>query len=303
MSQQINMISQHLNEVQSSAAYSPEIAYEVDTGDNTWTTMEENRFNNKPFQPSQQQMETPIQSLSDLATIVSNLSKATHSFIAETRSSIRNSEIQIGQLSKRIPEIPSITLSSNTEVNPKEEYKALTMEGEAKLKEPATEELKEIRAQKEPKNVPMHTTMKKEEPKERPFPSVQQEPDDEQLAQFLVVLRKLQFTISFAKVLEKNPPSMASLKSMISEKKALRGDETVVLTKDCSALVQKKLSQKLSDPESFLIPCTIGTTTFEKALCDLSSSINLMPLSVMKKLGIQEVQPAKISLEMADKSL
>ena len=43
--------------------------------------------------------------------------------------------------------------------------------------------------------------------------------------------------------------------------------------------------------------------TFEKALCDLGSGINLMPLSVMEKLGIFEVQAARISLEMADKSM
>ena len=42
--------------------------------------------------------------------------------------------------------------------------------------------------------------------------------------------------------------------------------------------------------------------TFEKALCDLGSGINLMPLSVMEKLGIFEVQAARISLEMADNS-
>ncbi|XP_025607947.1 uncharacterized protein [Arachis hypogaea] len=83
----------------------------------------------------------------------------------------------------------------------------------------------------------------------------------------------------------------------------LRGDETVVLTKEYSALLQKKLPPKMPDPGSFLIPYTIGTITFEKALCDLGSSINLMPLFVMMKLGIQEVQPTRISLEWAEKSL
>ncbi|QHO38695.1 Retrotransposon gag protein [Arachis hypogaea] len=43
--------------------------------------------------------------------------------------------------------------------------------------------------------------------------------------------------------------------------------------------------------------------TFEKALCDLGSRINMMPLSIMEKLGIYEVQAAKFSLEMADKSM
>ncbi|KAL4349902.1 hypothetical protein AHAS_Ahas10G0088400 [Arachis hypogaea] len=112
----------------------------------------------------------------------------------------------------------------------------------------------------------------------------------------------LLINISFAKVLEKMPPYVAFMKNILSEKKALKGDETVVLTKECSALIQRKLPKKMLDPRSFLIPYTIGTITFEKVLCDLDSSINLMPLFVMKKLEIQEAQTIRISLQMADKS-
>ena len=63
-------------------------------------------------------------------------------------------------------------------------------------------------------------------------------------------------------------------------------DEPPLLINELNDLVQLKLPQKRQDPGKFLIPCTIGTKTFEKALCDLRSGINLMPLSVMKKLGI-----------------
>nr|XP_025685053.1 uncharacterized protein LOC112785845 [Arachis hypogaea] len=179
--------------------------------------MNQNWLNNRPFQPSKQQMETPIQSLSNLANIISNFSKTTRSFMAETRSSIQNLEIQIGQLSKRIPEIPSNTLQSKTEVNPREDCKALTMEAKAEPKEElATEELKEIKAYKETGSVTMYVPLKMEEPEEQHAPNMQQEPEDEQLAQFLAVLRKLQVNISFAEVLEKQPPSMAYLKNAIS---------------------------------------------------------------------------------------
>ncbi|XP_020966727.1 uncharacterized protein LOC110266421 [Arachis ipaensis] len=99
------------------------------------------------------------------------------------------------------------------------------------------------------------------------------------------------------------PPYVALMKNLLSEKKALKGDKIVVLTKECSALIQSKLSKKMPDPESFWILCTIGNITFDKALCDLGSSINMMLLSVMKKLKIQEAQPTRIALEMADKSL
>ena len=77
----------------------------------------------------------------------------------------------------------------------------------------------------------------------------------------------------------------------------------MVLTKKCSAIIQNNLPRKMPDLGSFQIPCTIGSTTFEKALFDMGASINLMPLSVMKKLQIQEVQPTKIALQMADKSM
>ena len=79
-------------------------------------------------------------------------------------------------------------------------------------------------------------------------------------------------------------------------------DEPPLLTKELDDLSRQKLPQKRQDPGKFSIPCTIGTMTFKKALCDLGSSVNLMPLSVMEKLGISEVQAAKISLEMADNS-
>ncbi|XP_015958915.1 uncharacterized protein LOC107482832 [Arachis duranensis] len=77
---------------------------------------------------------------------------------------------------------------------------------------------------------------------------------------------------------------LTKLKASSSDVEALE-NEPPVLTKELNALVQKKLRQKLPDPRSFLIPCTIGTITFEK------------------RLEILEVQPARISLEMADKSL
>ncbi|XP_016199997.1 uncharacterized protein LOC107641005 [Arachis ipaensis] len=217
--------------------------------------------------------------------------------MAETRSSIQNLEIQVGQLSKRIPEIPSNTFLSNTEVNPKEECKALTMEVVTEPKEePAIEELKEIKAHEETNTITLHAPLLREEPEEYSSSDEQEEPKEEQIARFLAILKKLKANSSHAEELKNDPPFMACLK-------ASKGDETVVLTKECSALVQKKLPQKLSDPGSFLIPCTIGTITFEKALYNLGSSINLMPLSVMKRLDVQKVQPAKISLEMADKSL
>ena len=65
----------------------------------------------------------------------------------------------------------------------------------------------------------------------------------------------------------------------------------------------EKIAQKVKDPGSFTIPCTIKDSTFDKALCDLGASINLMTFLVFRKLGLGEVKPTTISLQMVDRSL
>ena len=79
--------------------------------------------------------------------------------------------------------------------------------------------------------------------------------------------------------------------------------ETVNLTEECSAILQRKLPQKLKDPGSFTIPCTIRNAIFERALCDLGASINLMPLSICKRLGLGEARLTTVTLQLADGSL
>ncbi|XP_062109167.1 uncharacterized protein LOC133819826 [Humulus lupulus] len=63
------------------------------------------------------------------------------------------------------------------------------------------------------------------------------------------------------------------------------------------------LPPKLKDPESFTIPCTIGNTYCGMALCDLGTSINLMPMFVFKQLVIGEVRPTTFTLQLVERSL
>ena len=59
----------------------------------------------------------------------------------------------------------------------------------------------------------------------------------------------------------------------------------------------------MQDPRSFTITCNIGNNEFGKALCDYGASINLMPLSVVKRLSLGELTPTTLSLQMADRSM
>ncbi|GJU21157.1 reverse transcriptase domain-containing protein [Tanacetum coccineum] len=85
-------------------------------------------------------------------------------------------------------------------------------------------------------------------------------------------------------------------------------DKLIKLTKtplneNCSAVVLKKLMEKLGDLGQFLIPCDFSEFDNYLALADLGASINLMPLSIWKKLGFSGLTETKMVLELADRTI
>ena len=71
----------------------------------------------------------------------------------------------------------------------------------------------------------------------------------------------------------------------------------------CNAIATRSLVQKKEDSRAFTIPCTIGILHFAKTLCDLGESINLMPLSSYKKLGLGDPKPTAMRLLMVDRTV
>ncbi|XP_075499962.1 uncharacterized protein LOC142538531 [Primulina tabacum] len=149
---------------------------------------------------------------------------------------------------------------SNTEVNPKEQCKAVTLRSG-----------KELEVQIPKDRVESEKTVEERKNKE-----------------------------SKTEVEVERPPF---IKDVMSKKRKLQEFETVNLTEECSAILQKKLPQKLKDPGSFTIPSFIGGSKCSKALCDLGASINLMPFSIYRELEHGEVKPTTITLQLADRSL
>ncbi|XP_075091670.1 uncharacterized protein LOC142171865 [Nicotiana tabacum] len=74
------------------------------------------------------------------------------------------------------------------------------------------------------------------------------------------------------------------LKEILSSKRKLEETKVVKLNAHRGAIIQKEFPQKCWDPGSFTIPCLLGSEKFDKALCDSGASINLIPLSMFKKL-------------------
>ena len=125
---------------------------------------------------------------------------------------------------------------------------------------------------------------------------------EEQFSRFLEMFKKIEINIPFAEALAQIPNDTKFLKDILSNRKFV--DEGVVsLTDTCSIVIQRRLQMKIQDPCSFTIPCTIGNSELGKALCGLGESINLMPLSVVKRLNFGELTPITMTLQMTNRSM
>ncbi|XP_015945107.1 uncharacterized protein LOC107470231 [Arachis duranensis] len=92
------------------------------------------------------------------------------------------------------------------------------------------------------------------------------------------------------------------MKELLTKKSTLKGGQTLLMTKESSALIQKDLPIKKKDPGSFHIPCAIEETMIDREFYDLGASINLMPLSLIRKLQINELKSTNVTLKLADKT-
>nr|GEY25595.1 reverse transcriptase domain-containing protein [Tanacetum cinerariifolium] len=92
-----------------------------------------------------------------------------------------------------------------------------------------------------------------------------------------------------------------SIKSFLTNKDKLCELAITPLNEHCSAILLRKLPEKLGDPSKFLIPCDFPRKAEYLALADLGASINLMPLSVWNKLSLPDLSPTCMTLELSDR--
>ncbi|GJZ81439.1 reverse transcriptase domain-containing protein [Tanacetum coccineum] len=128
------------------------------------------------------------------------------------------------------------------------------------------------------------------------------EKDDNLALKFVEIFRELQFELSFADALIHMPKFASMFKSLLNNKEKLFELAKTTVNENCSAVILKKLPEKLGDPDKFLIPCDFPEIVECLALADLGASINLMPLSIWKKLSLPELTPTRMILELPDRS-
>nr|GEX96886.1 hypothetical protein [Tanacetum cinerariifolium] len=126
--------------------------------------------------------------------------------------------------------------------------------------------------------------------------------DEIQIQKFWHMFKQLHLNITLAEALVLMPKYQKMLKALLSNKEKLQELVNTPLNENCSAVILKKLPEKLRDLGKFLIPCGFSELKC-KSLADLGASINLMPLSVWRKLGLHDLIPTRMTLELANRAI
>nr|GFA01071.1 reverse transcriptase domain-containing protein [Tanacetum cinerariifolium] len=166
------------------------------------------------------------------------------------------------------------------------------VQAEVYVDKPTVEPVVEIPKAKP--NLPYPSRLQKEKLREK---------DDILAAKFMEIFRDLHFELSFADALIHMPKFAPMLKKLLNNKDKLIELTKTPLNENCSAVVLKKLPEKLGDPGRFLIPCDFTGLDNCLALADLGASINLIALSIWKKLRLPTLNDTKMVLELADPTI
>src|SRR3954470_4209847 len=135
-----------------------------------------------------------------------------------------------------------------------------------------------------------------------PYPHAPSKKDHvRQYARFMDIFKQLQINIPFSEAIAQMPKYAKFMKDILTRKKRPEEEEVVILDAQCSAIISR-LPQKARDPGRVTLPVTIGNQNIGNGLIDLGSSINLIPLSIVKRLGNIEMKSTRITLQLADKS-
>ncbi|XP_069151801.1 uncharacterized protein [Solanum lycopersicum] len=118
----------------------------------------------------------------------------------------------------------------------------------------------------------------------------------------ITMLKQLSINVRLIEAMEQMPGYAKFMKDMVTKKRSVNFEDDDRM-QHCSDIATRSLVQKKEDLGSFDIPCTIRLLHFAKALCDLGSSINLMPLSIYKKLSLVDPKPTAMWLLMSDRTV
>ena len=119
--------------------------------------------------------------------------------------------------------------------------------------------------------------------------------------EILKVLRQVKVNIPLLDMIKQVPTYAKFLKDLCTVKRGFNVNKKAFLTEQVSAIIECKTPVKYKDPGCPTISVNIGGTCVEKSLLDLGASVNLLPYSMYKQLGLGELKPTSITLSLDDR--
>ena len=185
----------------------------------------------------------------------------------------------------------------------------ITLRSGKEIEQPVSKPVGKIREQE--KGEPKHIIIKEDSmkgsmprlpaPPPPPFPqALRSKKRASKQEGILEVLRQVKVNIPLLDMIKQVPTYAKFIKDLCTVKKGLSINKKAFLTEQVSSIIQCKTLLKYKDLGSPTISVNIGGTCIDKALLDFGASVNLLPYSMYKQLGLGELKPTNITLSLAD---
>ena len=136
-----------------------------------------------------------------------------------------------------------------------------------------------------------------------PFPNRLKPKQNAQMGQMREIFKQTKVNIPLLDAIEQVPAYAKILKDLCTKKRKTQVPKKVFLASPVTDMMSNSMPEKYSDPGCPTVTCTIGSTTIKRALLDLGAGVNLLPSSVYEQLGIGELKPTKITIQLADRTV
>ncbi|CAM8990902.1 unnamed protein product [Rhodiola kirilowii] len=113
---------------------------------------------------------------------------------------------------------------------------------------------------------------------------------------------KVEIKIPLLEAIKQIPRYSKFLKELCTNRRKGTQPDEELMSRNVSAVIQRKVPPKCGDPGTYTIPCMIGNIRLENCMLDLGASINVLPYSIYSSLRIGPLEPAGLTIQLADRS-
>ncbi|KAM6556416.1 hypothetical protein CsatB_003435 [Cannabis sativa] len=277
-----------------------------------------NQFNMPNPNHAQPSQTYPPQRKPSLEDTLQQFMQSTQQIMQNQSQSIAKLETQLGQLANAVTEREKGRFPSQPVPNPKGQYEVgipshkeeaksiSTLRSEKQIVKPDyTPQVEKDQSQPQSSN-----TNDLSKDNDQILPSIPKAPFPQRLlpikkgnqySDILEVFKQVSINIPFLYAIKQIPAYSKFLKDLCTVKRNTNVPKKAFLTEQVSSIIQYKSLVKYKDPGCPTISCIIGDHFINKALLDLGASVNLLPYSVYKQLGLGELKPTSITLQLADR--